>query len=634
MADKISLDIVMHDGVSSPAENAADSLENLAHQGNAAKRILGGVNLNGMKGGFDSLTDVTDGVLKLASVGTSGGLVELLEGFSLLSGVAGDASEASEGLAEGAEGASAAGMRMSASMASVVAIAAPAALALAAVAAAAVLVAGAAYGVGRASVAMLQAMAPIQKQERLFSLAYGKQGIATLNAMTAAMTGMGISLDEARSASDKLAASFTNPAAAKQASEMIATLHRLGAETGAATDFVAELGRQQFVDTTAIDRLNAAVPGLNANWERIGAAMGTTGKRAEEMAASGELSASRFGAAVDTLTRGAAAGLGPTIEDSTNRARTSLQRMWETMARGGTEGGGLGNMLEGLAGKLEQIANDPGVQNTLSVVGSTIGWVAGQVMTFATSALPGFMAGWNAVKPALDPVITAMGPLMSRLGGTSGIMTSLGTVVGTVAGAIAGGIATIIGTFVNLAMIGGIVGSALYNAFSVVDGYVQQFIGAGANLVMGLVQGIQSMASAPVDAVRNIASNAISGAKGILGIASPSKVFTVIGEQTTDGMVMGLERGNESVETAAGAVADSAVSAATGTVNNNPVTNISTTPPVAPPVGAPNIAVTVNVDAGGTGATAVDIATQVAQAVEAQVRALMSSAALSTGLPA
>ena len=63
----------------------------------------------------------------------------------------------------------------------------------------------------------------------------------------------------------------------------------------------------------------------------------------------------------------------------------------------------------------------------------------------------------------------------------------------------------------------------------------------GRNIIWGLIGGIGSMARAVVNSVKDVVGGAITGAKRLLGIASPSKVFTKMGEQTGEGLEDGMK---------------------------------------------------------------------------------------------
>ncbi|MBG0830510.1 hypothetical protein HS041_22370 [Planomonospora sp. ID67723] len=92
---------------------------------------------------------------------------------------------------------------------------------------------------------------------------------------------------------------------------------------------------------------------------------------------------------------------------------------------------------------------------------------------------------------------------------------------------------------------------------------------AGRDLIAGLVNGIKNMASQAVEAAKGVVNDAVQGAKNLLGIASPSKVFTTIGEQTIQGFIGGvLASEGAAVDAVKGVVgkAISAAQAATGTI--------------------------------------------------------------------
>lgn len=95
------------------------------------------------------------------------------------------------------------------------------------------------------------------------------------------------------------------------------------------------------------------------------------------------------------------------------------------------------------------------------------------------------------------------------------------------------------------------VGEGVLNA---IGGFFQGMFNAGANLVQGLVNGILSAPEAVVNAVTGVVGGAIDGAKRLLGIASPSKVFAGIGENTMLGLQQGLLGGIPGVEGAMDAV--------------------------------------------------------------------------------
>lgn len=68
-------------------------------------------------------------------------------------------------------------------------------------------------------------------------------------------------------------------------------------------------------------------------------------------------------------------------------------------------------------------------------------------------------------------------------------------------------------------------------------------IGAGEDLIQGLIDGISSMGQAVLDTIGGIVGGAIDWAKGLLGIGSPSKLFRKFGDWTMQGLALGIEDG-------------------------------------------------------------------------------------------
>jgi hypothetical protein len=65
----------------------------------------------------------------------------------------------------------------------------------------------------------------------------------------------------------------------------------------------------------------------------------------------------------------------------------------------------------------------------------------------------------------------------------------------------------------------------------------------GSAIISGITSGLRAAASVLVGAMINIAKQAVTAAKAILGMKSPSKVFEVIGQQMMYGMASGVTKG-------------------------------------------------------------------------------------------
>lgn len=80
---------------------------------------------------------------------------------------------------------------------------------------------------------------------------------------------------------------------------------------------------------------------------------------------------------------------------------------------------------------------------------------------------------------------------------------------------------------------------------------------AGKDLLNGLKNGVLSVAQNLINSVRNTVSDAVESAKNFLGIASPSKLFYEIGQNTGQGLVNGIDSMGAAVTSASQQMAGS-----------------------------------------------------------------------------
>lgn len=92
-----------------------------------------------------------------------------------------------------------------------------------------------------------------------------------------------------------------------------------------------------------------------------------------------------------------------------------------------------------------------------------------------------------------------------------------------------------------------------------IKGAIGDIASVGRAIAQGLANGIASGASWVADAAKNLASGAVSTAKSILGISSPSKVMHAAGIFVAQGLANGIKAGAGLVGGAAGQLAASAV---------------------------------------------------------------------------
>lgn len=98
-----------------------------------------------------------------------------------------------------------------------------------------------------------------------------------------------------------------------------------------------------------------------------------------------------------------------------------------------------------------------------------------------------------------------------------------------------------------------------------------RFFEWGKNLITALWKGIVSVADWAVEGIKNLGRKIANGFKSILGIHSPSRLFTEYGMNITQGLVVGIDRGGSAVgEATAGmaAIATGDIAPASGVMSS------------------------------------------------------------------
>lgn len=132
-------------------------------------------------------------------------------------------------------------------------------------------------------------------------------------------------------------------------------------------------------------------------------------------------------------------------------------------------------------------------------------------------------------------------------------------------------VASIAGTVSNaFTSIKNSVSNAISNAISTVRAFPGQIAGAlgnlggllygaGQDLIQGFVNGIRSMAGRAAEAAKAAVAGIPGQIKGLLGIASPSKVTAALGEEVSRGLAVGILRTMDLVQKAAATAAGQVV---------------------------------------------------------------------------
>ena len=148
------------------------------------------------------------------------------------------------------------------------------------------------------------------------------------------------------------------------------------------------------------------------------------------------------------------------------------------------------------------------------LIGQVVSW-AGQMLANAVSAAANFLGGLMGGLAALP------GQIASFLGG---IISNVASWVGNMAS--------------NASNAASRFASSLISGLQSIPG---QVVSIGGQIIQGMVDGVTGAARRLIDAVGGAVNDAIGWAKGLLGIASPSKVFREIGQFTMQGAALGVE---------------------------------------------------------------------------------------------
>lgn len=168
------------------------------------------------------------------------------------------------------------------------------------------------------------------------------------------------------------------------------------------------------------------------------------------------------------------------------------------------------------------------------------------IVQAAVSLFQGFVTG---IVNSLPSIISTVGQLIRNI--INNIPTFLVALIGA-AVQLFNGIVQAIPQVVPAVLNG--ISSLLQNIWTAITSF--DLVGAGTDLIQGLIDGILSMGGAIIDAIGGVVGGAIDWAKDLLGIGSPSKLFRQFGDWTMQGLALGIEDGAGDALDAMGSVAD------------------------------------------------------------------------------
>lgn len=131
---------------------------------------------------------------------------------------------------------------------------------------------------------------------------------------------------------------------------------------------------------------------------------------------------------------------------------------------------------------------------------------------------------WNGIQSIVSGAINAVsGVISSVLSGISGIFSNVWNGIKGAVSSAWSGITSSVSSGVSSMM--NFITSIPSRIMGVFSGAGSWLLSAGQNIIQGLIKGITNAIGGAISAVKNAVSGIIDGAKSLLGIASPSKVF-------------------------------------------------------------------------------------------------------------
>lgn len=171
-----------------------------------------------------------------------------------------------------------------------------------------------------------------------------------------------------------------------------------------------------------------------------------------------------------------------------------------------------------------------------NAINSLVQWFAqlpGNIAGFLSTVIAN-VAGW--VAHMASNAVNAGALFVSSI---AGFMSAL---PGNIASWLSGVISTVVGWVTqfasNATSAASQFGSKLRSGLEAIPGTLGNI---GSNIVQGLIDGVTGAAGKLTDAVKGAVDDAIQGAKNLLGIKSPSRVFRKIGQYVMQGAALGVD---------------------------------------------------------------------------------------------
>lgn len=171
------------------------------------------------------------------------------------------------------------------------------------------------------------------------------------------------------------------------------------------------------------------------------------------------------------------------------------------------------------------------INNLMTEIFENLPTYIGQLVTSAVQLFHGIA---DAIPQVIPVVVQGIGTLVRNV--LNNLPTFLGQMINA-AVTLFTGIVSAIPQVVPAVLDG--IASLLSEVWDAVSSF--DLASAGRDLIQGLINGIGAMGGAVIDAIGGVVGGAIDWAKGLLGIASPSKLFRSFGAYTMEGLALGID---------------------------------------------------------------------------------------------
>ena len=196
---------------------------------------------------------------------------------------------------------------------------------------------------------------------------------------------------------------------------------------------------------------------------------------------------------------------------------------------------GFEQLYEGISGFVTGVVQffTADLPNAINALVQWFAQLPGNIAGFLSTVIAD-VAGW--VAHMASNAVNAGALFVSSI---AGFMSAL---PGNIASWLSGAISTVVGWVTqfasNATSAASQFGSKLRSGLEAIPGTLGNI---GSNIVQGLVNGVTGAAGKLVDAVKGAVGDAIQGAKNLLGIKSPSRVFRKIGQYAMQGAALGVD---------------------------------------------------------------------------------------------